>query len=159
MLLKYISNFLSIRQVFNLFMNYYCMMFPLFYTWMDYYYYYISILASLREWTPIILQPEKGILCTPKVKTHWQRILLLLLAGVSTWQHPLLLDLNPGPLVCSQYGLIPISHHLGIKGNTLVPWYLAQFNTNYIIFRNVEIFKKLFLSKSKKILWRKIVNI
>jgi hypothetical protein len=24
------------------------------------YYYYISILASLREWTPIILQPEKG---------------------------------------------------------------------------------------------------
>jgi hypothetical protein len=32
------------------------------------YYYYISILASLREWTPIILQPEKGVFAPPKSK-------------------------------------------------------------------------------------------
>jgi hypothetical protein len=60
------------------------------------------------------------------------------------------LGLNPGPLVCSQNGLIPISDHLGIKGNTLVLWYLAQFNTNYIIFRNVEIFKNYFFPNPKK---------
>jgi hypothetical protein len=121
------------------------------------YYYYISILTSLREWTPIILQPEKGFL-QPQSQNSLAEDPSS--SGRSfTWQHSLLLGLNPGPLVCSQNGLIPISHHLGIKGNTLVPWYLAQFNTNYIIFRNVEIFKKLFLSKSKKILRRKIVNI
>ncbi len=32
-----------------------------------------------------------------------------------------------------------------------LPWCLSSFNTNYIIFRNVEIFeKKTFLSKNKK---------
>ncbi len=46
--------------------------------------------------------------------------------------------------------------------STLVPQYLAQSDTNYIIFRNVEIFTKIIISsKSKKIyiLPRKIGNI
>jgi hypothetical protein len=29
-----------------------------------------------------------------------------------------------------------------------LPWCLSSFNTNYIIFRNVEIFEKTFLSKN-----------
>jgi hypothetical protein len=35
-------------------------------------------------------------------------------------------------------------------GEKYIPWYLGQFDTNYVIFRNVELFKPLFLPNHKK---------
>jgi hypothetical protein len=39
-----------------------------------------------------------------------------------------------------------------------IPYYLGNLDTNYIIFRNVENFKK-FLQRTKKIVWRKTLNL
>ncbi len=47
-----------------------------------------------------------------------------------------------------------------VGANSLQPLstYLGQFDINYIVFKNVEIFKNYFF-QIKKILWREMVNI
>jgi hypothetical protein len=39
--------------------------------------------------------------------------------------------------------------HLHSLGSTIVPWKVGSLDTNYIIFRNVDIFKKKFKRKKK----------
>jgi len=123
-------------------MNYYCMMFPLFYTWMDYYYYYISILASLREWTPIILQPEKGVLAPPKSK-------LIGRGSFFFWQ-----EFQPGN---THYYWVWTQDPLCAPR---IPWYLGTLpnSTLIILFSEMLKFSKIISFQIKKILWRKIVN-
>jgi hypothetical protein len=43
------------------------------------------------------------------------------------------------------------------ENSSRLPYYLGRFETNYIIFRNVENFKNYFFLI--KILWKKIINI
>jgi hypothetical protein len=39
-----------------------------------------------------------------------------------------------------------------------MPYYLGSFDINYIIFRDIAIFKKIKSSNNKKKLWKKILN-